>query len=256
VTGGAELLWCGSGRSETTRERAVRAGLQEVAGLEELVRRCGLLLSLCPPASAEAVAEEVAALGFDGFYMEGNAVSPRRLQRIESLLNQARAVVDGAVIGSPPRAGKTTRLYLSGTQEAVKAVADLFEGTSVHTYPLEGGTGKASALKMAYTTYQKTSRVLAGVAYSLAEVHGVEGELLDIASLRSESYLSEIDYLPKVAARAWRWAPEMLEASDALGEVGLPSGLPAAAADVMNRWSDDQDQSLSLAEVLTHLRQA
>ncbi|MFD5723200.1 DUF1932 domain-containing protein [Streptomyces sp. NPDC127036] len=78
-------------------------------------------------------------------------------------------------------------------------------------------------------------------------------ELLDIAAGRSTSYLTETAYFPKVAARAWRWGPEMREAADALEEAGLPSGLAEAAAAVMERWAGFKDASPDLAHVLAEL---
>ncbi|MEU6774190.1 DUF1932 domain-containing protein [Streptomyces sp. NPDC046759] len=41
----------------------------------------------------------------------------------------------------------------------------------------------------------------------------MEAELLDIAQVRTTSYLAETGYFPKVAARTWRWGPEMREAA-------------------------------------------
>ncbi|MFD6306216.1 DUF1932 domain-containing protein, partial [Streptomyces sp. NPDC060223] len=97
------------------------------------------------------------------------------------------------------------------------------------------------------------SRVLAAVSYALAKDYGVEGELLDIAQGRTTNYLAETAYIPKVAARSWRWGPEMGEVADALREAGLPADLAEASATVMSRWDDLRDSSKSAAEVLDHL---
>jgi uncharacterized protein DUF1932 len=51
--------------------------------------------------------------------------------------------------------------------------------------------------------------------------------------------LANRDYLPNVAARAWRWAPEMHEVADTLRAQQLPSDLALAAAAVLKGWSDD-----------------
>ncbi|MFE0699226.1 DUF1932 domain-containing protein [Streptomyces sp. NPDC058872] len=153
------------------------------------------------------------------------------------LMPSAAAVVDGAVVGSPPSEAKKPRLYLSGPEEPAATVARLFRGSSVQPFILEGGIGKASALKLAYTSYQKASRVLAAVAYALASDHGVEEELLDIARGRTTSYLTETEYFPKTAARAWRWAPELREVSRALGDAHLPAALADAAAEVLEQWA-------------------
>ncbi|MET9253260.1 DUF1932 domain-containing protein [Streptomyces sp. NPDC003717] len=126
----------------------------------------------------------------------------------------------------------------------------------MRTRVLPGGIGKASALKLSYSSYQKTSRALAAVAYALASDHGVEAELLDIAEGRTTSYLAETDYFPKTAARSWRWGPEMREAAHALQEAGLPADLADAAATVMERWAGLKDMSADLALVLEELHRA
>lgn len=110
--------------------------------------------------------------------------------------------------------------------------------TDVTTRLLGERVGQASALKLSYSAYQKASRVLAAVSYGLALGHGVDQELLTIADKRPGSYLAETAYIPKTAARAWRWAPELIEAADMLQEAGLPDDMLRAAAAILNRWTD------------------
>lgn len=250
---GATVLWCSAGRGVATRRRADEAGLSEVHSLGELVARSQILLSICPPAAAQAVAIEVAAHGFkDGVYVEANAVSPERVGRIASALADA-TVVDGSVIGSPPGGGKQPRLFLSGPRRAVSQVADLFAGTDVHTRVLGAELGQASALKLAYTSYQKASRVLAALSFALAADHGVEGELLEVAAGRPGSYLLETGYIPKTAARAWRWAPELIEAAELMEQCGLPGEPMRGTAEALLRWEGERDSEVDLAEALARL---
>ncbi|MFJ5843957.1 DUF1932 domain-containing protein [Streptomyces sp. NPDC092903] len=254
---GAEVLWCADGRSPESTLRAKRYGLSAVAELSEMTGRADIILSLCPPAAAEDVARAVAALSYSGTYVDGNAISPASMARITSIMEPSGAtVVDGSVVGSPPSDAKSPRLYLSGPGEALPSVVELFAGSAVQVRSLDGGVGQASALKLSYSSYQKASRVLAAVAFALAQDHGVEGELLDIAQGRTSSYLSETAYIPKVAARAWRWGPEMREAADALRDVGLPADLMEASAAVMSRWDDFRDSALGADEAIEHLHDA
>lgn len=250
---GAEVVWCPEGRSPATRERA--AGFSEVRDIAEMASRCDIIMALCPPADAESVAGLVGAEEFSGIYVDANAVSPATMASISAFaIRDPDRLVDGSVIGSPPSAAKTARLYLSGPDEAARAVAELFAGTAVAARPLSGGIGKASALKLSYSSYQKASRVLAAVTHALARDWGVQDELLDIAQGRSTSYLAEPEYIPKVAARAWRWGPEMREVASALGELSLPDELAEATAAVMERWAQTKDQSLEISEALDLLR--
>ncbi|MDT0413707.1 MULTISPECIES: DUF1932 domain-containing protein [Streptomyces] len=97
---------------------------------------------------------------------------------------------------------------------------------------------------------------MAAVSYALARDHGVEEELLDIAEQRSRSSLAETAYIPKVAARSWRWGPEMEEVVSALREAELPTDLAEASASVMSRWGSLRDAPPSIPEALDLLRSA
>jgi len=64
----------------------------------------------------------------------------------------------------------------------------------------------------------------------------------------------DVGELPGVAARAWRWGPEMLEIADTLEADGLPGGLARGAADAFARWRDAKDAEWPLADALARLR--
>lgn len=199
---GVDVLWCPTGRSSTTAARAEAAGLAAADGLQALVAGCSVLLSVCPPGAAEDVAGQVAQHGFSGVYVEANPIAPERVERIAALLPQA-VVVDGGIVGSPPRGGKSAWLYLAGPPDATGVVADLFVSTAVRTRVVADRLGPASALKLSYSLFQKSSRALAALAYAAAVEHGVSDELIEIAGRRQGSYLADIDYLPKTIARGW-----------------------------------------------------
>jgi 3-hydroxyisobutyrate dehydrogenase-like beta-hydroxyacid dehydrogenase len=249
------VLWCPDGRSGATRRRAEDAGF-EAESLRELISRSDILLSLCPPAAAEETAGQVAELGIADtgtIYVEANAVSPVRVQRIAERL-APMPVIDAAVVGSPPVGGKYPTLYLSGPGDLADRAAEPFAGTDVRPHVLGDGIGKASALKLAYSSYQKVSRVLAAIAYGAADSYGVADELLEIAAKRTRSYLVETDYIPKTAARAWRWGPELEDAAALLADAGLPDSLMRAAAVTLARWDGNRDERLDIAEALEALR--
>ncbi|MET9282605.1 DUF1932 domain-containing protein [Streptomyces anthocyanicus] len=255
ATNATAVLWCESGRSTASVERAARFGLTPVATLAELLDRSDIVISLCPPAAAEALAHDVAGYGFAGVYVEANAINPERTQRIAALLPDA-TLVDGGVIGSPPVGGKTPTLYLSGPAEATACIEALFANTAVQAAVLGTEVGKASALKLSYASFQKTSRVLVALAVGMAREHGVDQELIEVASGRTDSYLSEPQYVAKTAARAWRWAPELEEAADTLAAAGLPPEMLRAAAATLARWNDAKDDSeLTLTDALDRLAQ-
>ncbi|MCT2546239.1 NAD(P)-dependent oxidoreductase [Streptomyces atratus] len=256
ATNAAAVLWCERGRSTASAARAARFGLAPVAELGELLDRSDIVISLCPPAAAEDLARDVAAQRFAGVYVEANAINPERAQRIAELLEPAATVVDGGVVGSPPVRDKTPALYLSGPADATERIEALFVGTATRTAVLGTEIGKASALKLAYASFQKASRVLVALAVGMAREHGVDQELVEVASRRADSYLAEPEYVAKTAARAWRWGPELEEAADALTAVGLPPEMLRAAASTLARWNDAKDDSeLTLTDALDRLAQ-
>ena len=205
-----EVLWASEGRSEATRQRA--ATFTDVRSVDELVRSSDLILSICPPAIAEEVARQVSGLGFGGVYVEANAISPERVRRIAKL---GPRVVDGSII-----AAKGIHLYLAGRD--ANEVAALFVDSDVQAIPLDAEVGAASALKMAFGGWNKIGIALTAQAHAIAGAYGVE-RWLDEEGVPA-------DRLPRVADRAWRWAPEMEEVAAACLERGLGDEIPRAAA--------------------------
>ncbi|MFF4145920.1 DUF1932 domain-containing protein [Streptomyces sp. NPDC001698] len=257
ATNAAAVLWCETGRSAASAERAAQFGLTPVTTLSELLDRSDVVISLCPPVAAEDLVREVAGHRFAGMYVEANAINPERAQRIAALLEPDATVVDGGIVGSPPVGGKTPTLYLSGPASATERIEALFAGTDVRTAVLGTEVGKASALKLSYASFQKTSRVLVALAVGMAREHGVDQELIEVTSRRTDPYLSEPQYIAKTAARAWRWGPELEEAADALAAAGLPPEMLRAAAATLARWNDVKDDGeLTLTDALDRLAQA
>jgi 3-hydroxyisobutyrate dehydrogenase-like beta-hydroxyacid dehydrogenase len=252
--GGHEVLWCPEGRSPSTAARADTAGLRRTESLADLLGRAEVVLSVCPPAAAESVAEQVH--GYQRVFVDANAISPPRMTRIAGMLTEAGAtVVDAAVIGPPPGRGRDARIYLAGPPEAAGLVRDLFPAGPVEAILVTGGIGKASALKMAYGSFQKASRALAAVSHALADEYGVTAELLAEATKLGRNALADRDYLPSAAARGWRWAPEMSEVADTLRALGLPPELAEGAGAVFERWASDKDNhDLDVTTTLRHLR--
>lgn len=254
ATNATAVLWCETGRSTASAARAAQFGLTPVVALAELLDRSDIVISLCPPAFAEDLARDVAEHRFAGVYVEANAINPTRVQRIAALLAPTATVVDGGVVGSPPVGGKAPTLYLSGPADATARIEALFTDTAVQTSVLGTEVGKASALKLSYASFQKTSRVLVALAVGMAREHGVDQELIEVASRRTDSYLSEPQYVAKTAARAWRWGPELEEAADALAAAGLPPEMLRAAVSTLARWHEVKDDSaLTLTDALDRL---
>ena len=102
-TGGARVLWVSTDRGSATRDRAGAAGLEDAGSLDAALAQSSIVLSVSPPHAALAVAENVAARGFHGVYVDANAVSPATTRRIGGGVEAANATfVDGGIVGPPP----------------------------------------------------------------------------------------------------------------------------------------------------------
>ena len=231
-----EVLWASEGRSGATAARA--AGFEDVGTVAELVLRSEVVLSICPPGLAEDVAREVAGLGFGGIYVDANAISPARAERIAAMFDRA---VDGSIT-----AKTGIHLFLSGKARDVELVHGLF-GAPVVPTPLPGGVGAASALKMAFAGWNKIGAVLEAQAFAVARAYGLDDQLAAEGVAR--------DRIGRTAARAWRWADEMHEIGDTHAALGLDDGIARGAAGSLQRWTAHRDDpQVPVDELLDELR--
>jgi 3-hydroxyisobutyrate dehydrogenase-like beta-hydroxyacid dehydrogenase len=243
-------MWCSAGRSGDTRARAQRAGMQEAVTLAELVERCDVIVSVCPPDSAVAVADSVAALDFDGIYVDANAVAPATVRRIGERFGR---FVDGGIVGPPAHAPGTTRLYLAGP--AAAQTAELWAGSALDARPLDTPIGSASALKIAYAAWTKISTALLLDVRALARAEGVEAALLDEWGLSQPGTGARSDASAAAAApKAWRWVGEMHEIAASFEAAGLPAGFATTAGELYQRLAGLRHaEQVELDEVLAVL---
>ena len=242
---GVRTIWAGVGRSAATAERAGIAGITDVGEPAALCREADIIVSICPPAAAIDVADQVHGFGFGGIYVDANAVSPATSKAIGARFDR---FVDGGVIGPPATTPGTTRMYLAGPDAA--AVAAYWAGTAldVRAISYSAADGAASALKMAYAGWTKGSSALLLAVNALAESTGVAD------ALRAEWDLSQPGLTERsqrlattVSPKAWRFAGEMTEIADTMTEAGLPGGFHTGASDLYQRmagFKDDPEPSL------------
>jgi 3-hydroxyisobutyrate dehydrogenase-like beta-hydroxyacid dehydrogenase len=254
---GQRVYWVSQGRSPKSHQRAGQHGLLDAGTIERLCETCSVIVSVCPPHAAEAVAQQVAAQGFRGLYLDANAISPQRARQIERVLASGGATcVDGGIIGGPAWEAGKTWLYLSGSQ--AEAAAALFSAGPLATRVIGAQIGQASALKMCFAAYTKGSTALLCAALATAEALGVRAELERTWSQNGSGFADEAaQRVRRVTAKAWRFAGEMDEIAATFQAAGLPGGFHQGAAEVYRRISafKDAPQLPELAQVLAALRQ-
>lgn len=238
VSNGHDVAWIAANRSAATRKRAEDAGLRSLHDLAECIGSVELTFSICPPEAALTVAQAVRQSGFDGIYVDGNAIAPATARAIEGVVGER--YVDGGIIGPPAWRVGATRFYLSGG--AAPAVAALFEGSLVDARAIGSETSAASALKMCYAAYTKGSSALLLGVRALAARSGVGDELLAEWQISQPGLADRSNATAKsTSPKAWRFAGEMREIAATFEAADLPSGFHDAAAEIYHRMRSLKD---------------
>jgi len=258
-TSGNPIYWVSEGRSLQTRARAEKFNFYETHSLAELAARCEIILSVCPPDSAEQVAHQVAAQSFRGLYLDANAIAPQRAQRIGALLTQSGArYVDGGIIGGTNWDKRETWLILSGAENDANEIAALFANSPLQTRVIGDAIGKASALKMCYAAYSKGTTALLSAILATAQSFGVRDELESQWSRDDPRFANATrERIRNTTGRAWRFAGEMQEIAETFRAAGLPGEFHLAAAEIFRRMAQfkDAETAPTIDDVLDALMQ-
>ena len=255
---GCDVYWTSEGRSAATRERAANVGLHEVPALAELCNQCGVIISVCPPHAAEALAHEVMRTGFRGLYVEANAIAPQRTIQIGETMTKADVrFVDGGIIGMPAWKPHSTCLYLSGPR--ANEVAACFSAGPLDTKVLGTEIGKASAVKMCYAANTKGAVALLAAIIATAENLGVREALFEQWRHDDPQFPEQVQKrIQANTPKAWRFVGEMGEISRTFREAGAPGEFHAAAANIYERLARFKDSRTppTLEEILAALTEA
>lgn len=252
---GNTVYWASEGRSPQSVERATRIGLSDAHSLAGICETCSVILSVCPPASAEAQANDVLALGFKGLYVDMNAIAPQRVERIaERMAAHGTRFISGSIIGGPAWQPNSTWLYLSGKD--AQSVADLFTAGPLETQVLGDDIRKATALKMCFAAYTKGTTALLCAVMAAAESLNVRDDLERQWSRNGSTFAEEsARSVQQVTAKAWRFSGEMEEIAATLSGAGVPGEFHLAAADIYQRMAEFKgaDPLPSVEQILTAL---
>jgi 3-hydroxyisobutyrate dehydrogenase-like beta-hydroxyacid dehydrogenase len=251
---GHTVLWVSKERSQTTKQRAADAGLEE-SEFRTALNRAEVVISVTPPGVAVSVAADVADEGFDGVYVDMNAVAPQSATQMAALFPQ---FVDGGIVGPPAWERGTTRLGLSGPRTA--EVESLFAGSTIETIDLGPEIGKASAFKVSFAAWTKGSGALLLLVCAYARSQGVESELFQEWERRGMGMETKSTTVAQqMGPKSWRFGDEMREISDAVEAAGLGTGLFKHAGETFDRLAhlkNATDRPPTLEEVTRDLLDA
>jgi len=241
ITSRHQVYWASQGRRDKTRTRAEKHDLVDLGSLAQLCQNSEIIFSVCPPHAAEDVAKSVIETGFEGSYLDANAISPQRAVKIGQMMETAGIrFIDGGIIGGPAWRPKGTRLYLSGKYANV--IADCFSNGPLETKIIGEEIGKASALKMCYAAYSKGTTALLAAILATAESLGVRDELYQQWDMGDSGFSEQVNRrTTRVTSKAWRFEGEMDEIASTFQGAGLPNGFHEAAAEIYRRMADFKD---------------
>ena len=232
---GLDVVTCLEGRSARTRGLAGAAGVQDMPSLEAMVAAADLVLSIMPSRAAALVARRIAdamlATDKAPAFAECNAIAPEHVRQIAAALAPTGAAfIDAGIVGPPPEGGRVTRFYASGAQAGL---LEVLEGGGLEVRILGEEVGQASALKMCYAGLTKGAQGLYAAVLVAAEALGLSEPLAaQMRDSEAEAWARMQPKMPRLPARAARWAEEMEEIAATLSATGVTPHFHQGAHDM------------------------
>ena len=230
---GFDILTHLEGRSQRTCALAKDAGFQISATLNQLIHEADLLLSILVPASAEAVAKEIARslreTGETTLIADCNAISPMRSERIGRTIESAGGrYIDASIIGHPPGRDVPPRFYVSGQYADALSALD---GKGIAVKTLGGDVGRASGIKMCYAALTKGTSTLQVALLTVAGSLGLGSELHEELAYSQKAALRSMESgIPRLPPNAHRWIGEMEEIATTFAAEGVTPHFHLGAA--------------------------
>jgi 3-hydroxyisobutyrate dehydrogenase-like beta-hydroxyacid dehydrogenase len=235
---GHQVSWLSAGRSPATQKRAQTGGFRRYEHLAALLDDSDIIISVCPPDTAQATAQAVALHKFRGLYVDANAVAPLTAGAIAETVEAAGAsYVDAGIVGPPAWKPGTTRVYLSGDRSA--DLLPCFANTALEAVVIGRSNTAASALKMCYAAWTKGSAALLLSVAALAASEDVTTQLHNEWALSIPDLAARLNNVAAGnAPKAWRFEGEMREIAKTYAAHKLPTGFHQAAAEIFSSLSE------------------
>jgi 3-hydroxyisobutyrate dehydrogenase-like beta-hydroxyacid dehydrogenase len=241
VERGARVLTSLDGRSAATVRRARAAGMEDVS--PETIATADLILSIVPPGEAVALANglvtPLSGSSHKPLYIDCNALSPKTKTEIARILAETGCdILDGAIVGAPPRAGeKGPRIYVSGDHSDR---ASVLRTLGLDLRQIDGPIGAAAALKMSYAGINKGVIAIGTAMLLAASRSGASTGLYQELGESLPQLLSKFEAgIPDMYPKAYRWVAEMREIAAFLGEDKAAAMIFEGAAQLYDRLAND-----------------
>ena len=224
--------------SEATQKRARQSNVELITTDLELCNRADYILSIAPQRETQAIADRVIAAATSSdfkkrsnplYFLDLNAVSPRTARKAYEHFAASAPdvkVIDGGIIGGPPKLKGDGSWYCPGT--VVSGPVRLHEANPggehlakiLNVRHVNDTIGSASGLKMCYAAIHKGFAALATQSLTAAHNLGVMGELNDY--LQDSPMREPIKgMVPAMPPKAYRWVREMEEIAQTFEDDGM-----------------------------------
>ena len=224
------------GRSESTRNRALQAGIK-VLSLHEVVLRSDIILSIVPPNDALAMGQSIATTAKHALpsnsekriaYIDLNAISPRLAKDISEAVNSANLIfVDGSILNFPPKLLEDGTWFKPVLVTSGPLSVAIPSEWSKELLPvlnirhLNQKIGSASGLKMCFGSIFKGHVALAIQSYTTAQNLGVLEELRRELQEQFPVITETFDKMMLGSQyKAYRWIKEMEEIRETFHDEG------------------------------------
>jgi 3-hydroxyisobutyrate dehydrogenase-like beta-hydroxyacid dehydrogenase len=231
------------GRSDETRRRSERAGLEILAGLRDVVARADVVVSLVPPDAALPLARryatEASARKAGQLYVDANTLPLPDLREVASTVQAAggrfldAAFHGAAAFGGQDRLRHSTSLFLAG--DGIETVAAALD-PPLRIVRLDDRPGAATELKLFLASLNKGICALFAEGGAAAARAGLLAALLEALGYHYPHLLADLErMMPSYTRHAARRAVEMDGLADRVRELGLEPLMADAGARVIRR---------------------
>tara|TARA_B110000438_G_scaffold192875_1_gene184467 strand:+ start:869 stop:1717 length:849 start_codon:yes stop_codon:yes gene_type:complete len=242
ISSGIKVISPLNNRSEETRKRSIKSGIEDSKTLIESMKQTDLIISILVPSEAENLCKEIAniskVIDKEIYYADLNAISPKTVQNMRNILTNTKIkFIDGGIIGGPPISNKFPRIYVSGIHS--KVFMEL-NNLGMEVIDMSGEIGDASAIKMAYASITKGYSSLLIAAVTLAIKTNNFDAFMDELKFSQPKVFNDLKNLKSIPSKAHRWIGEMTEISNTFIDNGVTGNFHKGSFDIYTKVSDSK----------------
>lgn len=223
--------------------RVAATGAEYVPDYARLAEASPIVFSVVVGSAALEAAELAAPhLTRDHLFVDMNTASPAVKAKAAAMVEATGAgYVDAAIMGPVEALGHTVPVMACGS--GATAFAKLFAPLGMRIAVLDGPAGRAAAVKLLRSVFQKGMMCLFIEMLLAARVYGVEETVVASVAETFDGVGLETmagRMVPKAVSSAARMRAEMCEVRESLRGMGLPSFMSAASAECF-AWCEGMD---------------